>query len=113
MSISPAGTWCRFPPYSMNAIGTPRSWGASRGTSKPIRAGKGVQGRAKSRQGRELGPQLEMIKLLVQTGAGEQVAVRSALPEHAVMQHQNLVGMLHRREPVRDHDAGAPAHQLG
>src|SRR5438445_8381455 len=100
MSISPAGITCFFPPYSMTAIDAPQYAGNHPGTSKPTRPAKPVQAGAKSRQGRKLGPQLQMVEFLVQTRAREQVPVRAGLANHPVVEHQNQVGVLHGREPV-------------
>jgi len=40
-----------------------------------------------------------------------QAGVRAFLDDAAVIHHQDAVGMLHRGQPVRDHDRGAIRHQ--
>jgi hypothetical protein len=49
-----------------------------------------------------------VVQLGVQPAGGEQLLVGAALHDLAVVEHQDLVGVRDRREPVRDDDRGAP-----
>src|SRR5258708_40140659 len=46
----------------------------------------------------------------VEAVAGDQLLVRPALRDSSLLQHEDLVGLAHSRDAVRDDDRGAPAH---
>src|SRR5436190_10165930 len=45
------------------------------------------------------------------TGARRQRSMRALLNDLATVEHQDAIHAAHRRQPVRDHDRGAPLHQ--
>src|SRR5262245_39588482 len=56
-------------------------------------------------------PELKVVQPAVESVGGEQVAVTAVLHDPALGQHDDEMGVLHRREPVRDHEHGAMRHQ--
>src|SRR6266545_8219925 len=53
------------------------------------------------------GSELQVIQAAIQTVAGQQIAVRAAFHDSAFGQHDDEIGVLHRRQPVGDHEDGA------
>ena len=49
----------------------------------------------------------------VHAAGREKRRMRAALTHAAVIDHEDLIRLLHRCEAVRDHDRRLPAHQLG
>src|SRR5256885_6082754 len=56
-------------------------------------------------------PELQVIQPAVQPVGGQQMRVTPALDDPAFGEHDDKVGVLHRCEPVRDHENGAMRHQ--
>src|SRR3954463_3569849 len=56
-------------------------------------------------------PELQVIQPAVQSVGGQQMRVTPALDDPAFGKHDDEVGVLHRCEPVRDHENGAMRHQ--
>src|SRR5262249_18426657 len=56
-------------------------------------------------------PELQVVQAPVQAVRGEQVAVAAVLDDPALGQHHDEMGVLHRGEPVRDHEHRAVRHQ--
>src|SRR2546428_3866699 len=57
------------------------------------------------------GAELQVVQAAVETVRGQQMVVTAALHDPAFGQHHDEVRMLHRREPMRDHEYGAMRHQ--
>ena len=55
-----------------------------------------------------LEPVLLVVQLPVPASLVEQLVVRAALDDLAVLEHQNLVGAADGRQPVRDDERRAP-----
>ena len=70
--------------------------------------------RARARVSRRLlfAPKLAHIQFVVWPTIRQQLLVRAALDDLAGLEHQHLVGVLDRAEPMRDHKASAPFQQL-
>jgi hypothetical protein len=56
-------------------------------------------------------PELERVQPRVRAALCEQLVVPPVLDDAAAVEHQDAVGMLHRGQPVRDHEHGAVLHQ--
>jgi len=56
--------------------------------------------------------ELRLIELTIHTAALEQLVVCTLLGNHAVLDHQDAVGLQNRGQAVRDDDVGAPAHKV-
>ena len=59
------------------------------------------------RSSARLTPQLQLVKPLIQPLLRQELPVASPLADLPVLQHQNLVRMQDRAQPVGDHQAGA------
>src|ERR1051326_3960821 len=57
------------------------------------------------------GPELEVVQAPIQSVGGDQVSMRAALDDAALGQHDDEVGVLHRREAMGDHEHGPVRHQ--
>src|ERR1043165_1106793 len=57
------------------------------------------------------GPELEVVQAPIQSVGGEQISMRAALDDAALGQHDDEVGVLHRREAMGDHEHGPVCHQ--
>src|SRR6266849_5420605 len=56
---------------------------------------------------------LLLIQRAVASAQGHQLAVRAALDDPALFEHEDLIGFPDRREAVRDDERGASPHQGG
>src|SRR5438045_1540597 len=56
-------------------------------------------------------PELQVIQPAIQPVGGQQMRVTPPLDDPAFSEHDDEVGVLHRCEPVRDHENGAMRHQ--
>jgi len=56
---------------------------------------------------------LELVELPVEAALGEELLVRAALAELALVHHEDGVGALNGREAVRDEDGGAACDHAG
>ncbi len=54
---------------------------------------------------------LDAMQLGIDAAEGHQFVVGAFLDHHAVLQHDDLVGVAQRAQAVRDHDHGAALHQ--
>ena len=54
---------------------------------------------------------LELVEAVVDAAPGQQLLVRARLAQLALVQHQDRVHVLDRRQPVRDRDRRPPGHQ--
>src|SRR5262249_58233055 len=54
---------------------------------------------------------LLVVELAISAGSGKQLFVRSALDDLTGFEHENLIGALNRRQPVRDDERRAAATQ--
>src|ERR1041384_1151132 len=57
------------------------------------------------------GAELQVVKSAVQPVGGQEVAVRPALHDAPLGEHDDKIGVLHRREPVGDHEYRPMRHQ--
>src|SRR5919109_770119 len=57
------------------------------------------------------GSELQVVQTAVETVRGEQMVVTAALHDPPFREHHDEVGVLDRREPVRDDEHGAMGHQ--
>ena len=55
--------------------------------------------------------ELDAVQARVRAVRREQLGVRPDLDDAPAVEHDDAVGVLDRRQPVRDHDRGASAHQ--
>jgi len=55
--------------------------------------------------------ELQPMQARVQTVAGDELRVAAEFDDLAAVEHDDAIGALNGREPVRDHDRGAPLHQ--
>src|SRR5262249_9635745 len=58
-----------------------------------------------------LEPVLLVVELTIPAADPEQLVVRAALDDLAVLEHEDLIGAADRREPVRDDEGGAAGAQ--
>ena len=56
--------------------------------------------------------ELQLIEFVVVSAAAEQLLVRAALGDLAVLEHDDLIGVLNGGEPMRDHEHGADGADL-
>ena len=54
---------------------------------------------------------MQRVKTMIRSARRQQLGVRSALDDLSPLEHENLVGMDDRREPVGDHEYRPPAQQ--
>src|SRR5690606_39457892 len=57
-------------------------------------------------------PELDVIDALVVAAESQELLVGSPLDDAPLVQHDDLVGVLHGRDPVGDDEGGPPLHQL-
>src|SRR5882762_11055896 len=57
------------------------------------------------------GPELKVVQAPIQAVGGEQMVVTTPLHDASFRQHDDEVGVLHRREAVRDDEHGAVRHE--
>ncbi len=55
--------------------------------------------------------ELALVQLGVQAADGEQLGMGALLDQAAVVEHQDLVGGQHGRQPMRDGDGGPPGER--
>src|SRR6266480_3033496 len=58
------------------------------------------------------GAELQVVQAAVQAVRAEQVVVRAALHDATLGEHDDEIGVLHRRQAVRDHEHGAMRHEV-
>src|SRR5262249_6238873 len=73
---------------------------------------RGRSGRRRSRRRAGLRWELDAVELGVKTVDLEQLVVRALFVDEVVVEDDDLVGVLDRREAVRDRDGRAALHQV-
>ena len=56
--------------------------------------------------------ELQIVQAAIGAGMGHQPLVRAFVGDHAVLQHEDAVGLAHGREPVRNDKHRASGHQV-
>ena len=109
----PPTTWARCSTSWRSASAADRRCRRPGASSRPAADAHRRRGRARQAATALVVGELGAVELGVAAAGGEQVVVRAALDDRAVLDDGDLVGRPDRREPVGDDDRRAPVQRLG